>query len=152
MVRPRTEDTSTPEEPNVASFLSDEWMLEAEKIREEFSGQASPPAHKVRMNMVITDCPPEATSEGSVNAHMDTSEGQMQMDKGHLENPELTVTVDYETAKAIFVDQNPQAGMQAFMAGKVKVQGDMTKLMAMQQGAPDPTQQQIAARIKEITD
>ena len=33
---------------------------------------------------------------------------------------------------------NPQAGMQAFMAGKIKVQGDMTKLMAMQQGAPDP--------------
>ena len=28
--------------------------------------------------------------------------------------------------------------MQAFMAGKIKVQGDMTKLMAMQQGAPDP--------------
>ncbi len=136
----------------MAKFLSDEWMTEAEKIRSEFEGQGSPPAHKVRMNMVITDCPPEASADGTVNAHMDSSEGQMQMDKGHLENPELTVTVDYETAKAIFVDQNPQAGMQAFMAGKVKVQGDMTKLMAMQQGVPDPTQQQIAARIKEITD
>ena len=29
---------------------------------------------------------------------------------------------------------NQQAGMQAFMAGKVKVQGDMTKLMMSQQG------------------
>ena len=55
------------------------------------------------------------------------------MDLGHLEDPDLTVTVDWTTAKAIFVEQNPQAGMQAFMAGKVKVQGDMTKLMAMQQ-------------------
>ena len=27
---------------------------------------------------------------------------------------------------------NPQAGMQAFMEGKVKVQGDLTKLMAAQ--------------------
>ena len=67
-------------------------------------------------------------------------------------NPDLTVTLDYETAKAIIVDQNPQAGMQAFMAGKIKVQGDMTKLMAMQSGAPDPTQQKIAERIKEITE
>jgi hypothetical protein len=37
------------------------------------------------------------------------------------------------------------------MAGKIKVQGDMTKLMAMQQGTPDPAQAEIAAKIKEIT-
>ena len=75
----------------------------------------------------------------------------MEMDKGHLDDAEVTVTVDYATAKAIFVDQNPQAGMQAFMAGKIKVQGDMTKLMAMGQSAPDPSAMEIAARIKEIT-
>ncbi len=83
---------------------------------------------------------------------MDTTDGEIKMDLGHLENPELTVTLDYDTAKAIFVEQNPQAGMQAFMAGKIKVQGDMTKLMAMQQGAPDPTAVAVAAKIKEITD
>ena len=41
--------------------------------------------------------------------------------------------------------------MQAFMAGKIKVQGDMTKMMALQSGAPDPTAEEIAAKIKEIT-
>ena len=56
-----------------------------------------------------------------------------------------------DAAKAILVDGNPQAGMQAFMAGKIKVQGDMTKMMAMQSGAPDPVQTEIAAKIKEIT-
>jgi hypothetical protein len=127
-------------------------MDEAKKIREEFEGQSSPSPHQVRMNMVITDTPDGVGTDSTVTAHMDSSDGQMKMDVGHLDNPELTVTVDYETAKAIFVDQNPQAGMQAFMAGKVKVQGDMTKLMAMQQGAPDEAQQKIAARIKEITD
>jgi len=39
-----------------------------------------------------------------------------------------------ETARAVFVDANPQAGMQAFMSGKVRVQGDMTKLMMAQSG------------------
>lgn len=130
-------------------FLSDEWMDEARKIREEFAGKGSPPAHAVRMNQIITDVP---FGDGSINAHIDTSGGELEMDMGHLDNPDLTVTLDYETAKAILVDQNPQAGMQAFMAGKIKVQGDMTKLMAMQSGTPDPSAQEVANRIKEITE
>jgi putative sterol carrier protein len=129
-------------------FLSDEWLEAAKKIREESAGDATPPAHSVRMNQVITDVP---FGEGTINAHMDTSGGEMQMDTGHLENPDLTVTLDYATAKAILVDGNPQAGMQAFMAGKIKVQGDMTKMMAMQQGTPDPNQAEIAKKIQEIT-
>jgi putative sterol carrier protein len=42
--------------------------------------------------------------------------------------------------------------MQAFMAGKIKVQGDMTKLMAMQSATPDATAQEIAGRLQAITD
>ena len=132
-------------------FLSDEWMEEAHKIREEFEGTGSPPPHQVRMNMVITEAP-EDVRPSPIEAHMDTTSGELQMDLGHLDTPDLTVTLDYVTAKAIFVEQNPQAGMQAFMAGKIKVQGDMTKLMAMQQGAPDPAALQVAAKIKDITE
>lgn len=130
------------------AFLSDEWLAAAKNIREEYAGKSSPPAHAVRMNQIITEVP---FGDGSIDAHLDTSGGEMQMDMGHLENPDLTVTLDYVTAKAILVDGNPQAGMQAFMAGKIKVQGDMTKMMAMQSGTPDPTQAEIAAKIKEIT-
>ena len=130
------------------AFLSDEWLEAAKAIREEYAGQSSPPAHAVRMNQIITEVP---FGDGSIDAHLDTSGGEMQMDMGHLENPDLTVTLDYVTAKAILVDGNPQAGMQAFMAGKIKVQGDMTKMMAMQSGTPDPTQAEIAAKIKAIT-
>jgi putative sterol carrier protein len=130
-------------------FLSEEWLEAAKKIREEYAGRSAPPAHAVRMNQIITDVP---FGDGTIDAHMDTSGGDLEMDTGHLENPDLTVTLDYATAQAILVDGNPQAGMQAFMAGKIKVQGDMTKLMAMQQGTPDPVQAEIAAKIKEITE
>lgn len=130
-------------------FLSEEWMTAAKKVREEYRGKTAAPAHSVRMNQIITDVP---FGEGTVNSHMDTSSGEVEMDTGHLENADVTVTLDYETAKAIFVDANPQAGMQAFMAGKIKVMGDMTKLMAMQQTSPDPTTLEIAGRIKEITE
>ena len=115
---------------------------EAKKIREEYRGKTQPTAHQVKMNQIITDVP---FGDGTIDAHMDTSSGDMEMDTGHLENPDVTVTLDYATAKAIFVDGNPQAGMQAFMAGKIKVQGDMTKLMAMQQASPDPVAAEIAA-------
>lgn len=129
-------------------FLTPEWIEAAKKIRDEAGSPASPPAHTIRMNQVITDAP---FTDEQIKVYMDTSGGELDLDLGELENPDLTVTVDWTTAKAIFVEQNPQAGMQAFMAGKVKVQGDMTKLMAMQQSAPDPAAQEIADKIQEMT-
>jgi hypothetical protein len=125
-------------------------MDEARKIREEYRGKTPPVAHTVKMNQIITDVP---FGDGTIEAHMDTSSGEMEMDKGHIEGADVKVTVDYATAKAIFVDGNPQAGMQAFMAGKIKVEGDMTKLMAMGQGpaATDATAQELQSKIKEIT-
>ena len=131
------------------AFLSDEWMDAAKAIREEYAGKSTAAPQKMKMNQVITEVP---FGEGTINAHMDTSSGEMEMDLGHIDDAEVTVTIDYATAKAIFVDNNPQAGMQAFMAGKIKVQGDMTKLMAMQSSAPDPTAVEVAAKIKEITE
>jgi putative sterol carrier protein len=130
-------------------FLSEEWVAAAHDVREEFKGKVAPPAHKVKMNLVITEVP---HGEGTVNAHMDTSGDEMVMELGHTEGEDLTVTVDYLTAKAIFIDGNPQAGMQAFMAGKIKVQGDMTKLMAMQSGVVDPAAAEVAAKIAESTE
>src|SRR2546423_2473805 len=132
-------------------FLTDEWMAEARKVREEYRGKTQPTAHTVKMNQIITDVP---FGDGTVNAYMDTSSGELEMETGHIDNPDVTVTLDYETAKAIFVDQNPQAGMQAFMAGKIKVQGDMTKLMAMQSAAPAEgadVAAELAKRIADIT-
>ena len=132
------------------AFLSEDWVAAANKIREGVDTPA--PAHKVKMNLVITEVPEGVGSGGDINAHMDTSEGELKMELGHTTGEDLTVTVDYATAKAIFVDGNPQAGMQAFMAGKIKVQGDMTKLMAMQSGPVDPSAAEVAKQIAEITE
>ncbi len=132
-------------------FLSEEWIAEVRRIGDEAraeGGSAQIP-HQVKMNQVITEVP---FGGGTIEAHMDTSSGEMQMEMGHLPDPDLTVTLDYATAKAIFVDGNPQAGMQAFMAGKVKVQGDMTKLMAMQATPPDARAQEFAAKVRDITE
>jgi len=128
-------------------FLSDEWVAEARRIRAELGGGGSVP-HQVRMNLVISEVP---FGDGPVQAHLDTSNGQVELDLGHLDPADLTVTVDYATAKAILIDGNPQAGMQAFMAGKIKVEGDMAKLMALQTVSPDPAASELAQRLKQIT-
>jgi len=129
-------------------FLSPEWVEAAKKIQEESDAPEGGGAHAVKMNLVVTEVP---FSDADIDAHMDTSAGDTKMDLGHMEGPDLTVTVDWATAKAIFIDGNPQAGMQAFMAGKIKVQGDMTKLMMMQQATPDPAAAEIQGKIKAIT-
>jgi hypothetical protein len=133
-------------------FLSEEWIAEARKIRADSDGPppGAAPA-TVRMNQVITDVPFGA---GRLDAHLDTSSGTLEMETGHLENPDVTVTLDYETAKAIFVDGTLEAGMKAFMDGKVRVQGDMAKLIAaLQQLAPPDADavNQAQARIRDIT-
>ena len=38
-------------------FLSDEWVDEARKIRQEYDGRAGTMTHQMRMNLVITDVP-----------------------------------------------------------------------------------------------
>ncbi len=132
-------------------FLSDDWITEARNIREELRSSEQPVANPVRMNQVITDVP---FGEGTINAHIDTSSGGLDMDLGHLEVADVTVSLDYETAKAVFVDGTREAGMQAFMAGKVRVQGDLTKLIValQEQASPlTPDAVLIATRIKEIT-
>ncbi|MDQ3898121.1 MAG: SCP2 sterol-binding domain-containing protein [Actinomycetota bacterium] len=136
-------------------FLSDEWIAEARKIRADMAdaeAEAGTTAAAVRMNQVITDVP---FGSGRLDAHLDTSSGTLEMETGHLENPDVTVTLDYETAKAIFVDGTLEAGMKAFMEGKVRVQGDMAKLIAgLQQLAPpdEGAVDQAQARIREITE
>jgi hypothetical protein len=129
-------------------FLSDEWLAEARSIRAEFDGKGSAISHSIRMNLVVGAVP---FGEGTVEAHVDTSGGELVLDTGHIDPVDLKVSLDYDVAKAILVESNPQAGIQAFMSGKIKVEGDIAKLMALQSITPDPTAVEIAARILAMT-
>jgi len=130
-------------------FLSDEWMDAAKAIREKYADQTTKVTTSIRMNQVITDVP---FGDGTIMLFLDTSSGDVVMSHGELDTPDLTLTTDYATARAIFVEQDQAAGMQAFMAGKIKVQGDMMKMMAMQTSMPqDEIAKTIATEIKDIT-
>lgn len=131
-------------------FLSDEWMAEAKAIRAKYEGQTAKVTQSIRINQVISESP--FGEDGVIKSYLDTSSGDVVMDIGELDGPDCTISTDYATAKKLFVDQDQAAAMQAFMGGKIKVQGDMMKMMALQTAMPtDDASKAIAEEIKGIT-
>lgn len=110
------------------TFLSPSWFEAIAAILADHGGVQIPAHAEAKVNLVVTDTP----FDSDVEFHMGSEGGQAMFGPGHLDIADVTLTTDYVTAAEVFVGGNPQAGMQAFMAGKVRVQGDMSKLMASQ--------------------
>jgi putative sterol carrier protein len=124
-------------------FLSDEWFAEAKKIRDEANlPPASGPAADMKLNIVVTGAP-----GGDKEVHVLGGE----FGEGLLADAPTKLTVPYEVAKKTFIDNDQQAGMQAFMQGQIKVEGDMSKLMAMQTQQPSAEQAELQKKIAAIT-
>ncbi len=132
-------------------FLSDEWFEAAESLREKYADRLPEPVIEVRINQVITDVP---FGDGTVYAYIDTTGGAAVLELGELDEADAVVTTDYETARIFIVDQDPALAMQAFLSGKVIVQGDMMKLMAAQAQAAQTESEaalELAAELRDIT-
>ena len=121
-------------------FLSDPWFDAADKLIQEHQ-TAAPPTNLV-MNLEVAD------GDQTVKFFMGSKDGDVLFGKGTAEGADLTMSTDIDTARAVFVSGDQQAGMQAFMAGKVRVQGDMTKLMMQGSSGGNPA---LTAALQEIT-
>lgn len=108
-------------------FLSEEWastMTEALNSSEEFKKAAS--GQQVKLQQVVTDTP----EGGEAKYYFTLDGGNAQVGLGEVADPEATITQNYETAVAIVKEElNAQ---NAFMQGKLKVSGNMMKLMQLQ--------------------
>jgi hypothetical protein len=124
------------------TFLSDDWFEAVEGLRDE-APEPAPAMKDLKLNIVVAGGP-----DGDREIHMAAG----QFEQGLVEGAPTKLTVPYDVAKSMFIDGNQQAGMQAFMSGQIKVEGDMTKLMAMQAGGA-PTAEQVAfqTKIKDLT-
>jgi hypothetical protein len=131
-------------------FLSDPWVTAAHRIHDEFRGRTPAVTSAVRVNLVLDDVPFGA---GRIDAHVDTTTGELAIDLGHLTSPDVTLTLGYGTAKAILVDGDATAAMKAFVSGQIDVRGDVTKLLALQAllATADPVAAELTARIRAIT-
>jgi hypothetical protein len=131
------------------AFLSPEWIEAARALQSEHAASLEPPALPVRMNLVVEDVP---FGEPTLDAHLDTSSGTVELDLGHLGAADVKVSLDYPTAKKIIVDGDGQAAMQAFMGGKIRVEGDITKLLAFQATPVSGSSIEAAEQIRAITE
>jgi hypothetical protein len=119
-------------------FLSEEWFTAVEALRPD---APEPPA-------AIKDLVINLTVTGTPNGDQ-----ELRLDRGHGGGAPTTMTVPYDVAKQLFIQNDQAAAMQAFMTGKIKVTGDMTKLMAMQAaGPPTAEQQAFSQKLLELTD
>ncbi len=125
-------------------FLSDGWFEEAERIRAEINPPVPELIQDLVINLVVKDGP-----DGDVEAKLEAG----RFAKGLADEAPTKLTVPYDVAKKMFIEQDPQASMQAFMSGQIQVEGDMTKLMVMQAAGPASEEaKQLQARIKQMTE
>ena len=125
-------------------FLSDDWFTAARVIREE-AGEIGPPGgNEITLNVTVVEGP-----MGDTEMHLANG----QFDRGHVDDAPTKATVPYDVARHLFVDGNPQAAMQAFMGGQLRIEGDISKIMAVQGAAmsPSPEQLKLQERLREIT-
>lgn len=131
------------------AFLSPEWIEAARAVQNEHATSVEPPALAVRMNLVVEDVP---FGEPTLDAHLDTSSGAVELDLGHLGAADVKVSLDYPTAKRIIVDGDGQAAMQAFVGGRIRVEGDITKLLAFQATPASGPAMAAAEQIRAFTE
>ena len=108
-------------------FQSEEWakeMTNALQANEDVSKAAK--GQDTAVQFVTTDAP----GGGENKTYFKIVEGVPEVGFGEVENPEATISQTYETACAI--DRGELNTQNAFMQGKIKIQGNLMKMMQLQ--------------------
>ena len=122
-------------------FLSDEWFTKVDELRNAAGELNIPDAlQTIVINVKVDD--------GKQELHMKGGE----FHPGQAADASATLSLSKDLAKKIFIENDSQAGMQAFMSGELKVDGDVTKIMELQTVQPSDEQKALLKQIKEITE
>lgn len=124
-------------------WLTQEWM-DAQK--ELAADQPERPGASARMQYVVTGGP-----DGDIRFYWVLENGRLVENAlGTLDDPELTLTQSYEDA--LKVQKGELDAQAAFMQGRVKVEGNMAKLMALLPITSSPEYRELQDRIRAMTE
>jgi len=124
------------------AFLSDEWFAAVDALVAKAGDLDIPPAMKAaEINVTVS------TAGG--DRHVYIKNGLLS--RGHHPTAPTSIVLDEPLARRIFVEADTAAGIQAFLAGEIKVEGDLAKLVAMQMEEPSAKQKALAREIAAIT-
>jgi putative sterol carrier protein len=108
-------------------FLSEEWakaITDALNSSEDFKRAAT--AQQAKLQQVVTGMPDGA----DVKYYFKLDNGSAEVAMGELADAEATISQSYDTAVAI--NKQELNAQNAFMQGKLKISGNMMKLMQLQ--------------------
>jgi len=106
-------------------FLTDEWAAAAQEAMNADAGfVAAIGTNTARLQQVVT------TPDGEKRYYVKLESGAAEVAMGDIDNPDATITQDYDTAKGISTGE--LSAVSAYMTGKLRVTGDLMKLMTMQ--------------------
>lgn len=106
-------------------FLSDEWAQQVtEKLNASDQFQQAAGGQSAKLQQVVN------TPDGETRYYFKLEDGTAEVALGELDGAEATITQDYDTAVALSKSElSPTA---AYMSGKIKVSGDLMRLMQLQ--------------------
>ena len=123
-------------------FLTDEWFDHVDALIAA-AGDLQIPAPMKAAEINVTVISPAGETKLFMKDGLFT--------RGHNPGATTSLTLQSELARKIFVDADQAAGVQGFLTGEIKVDGDLAKLVAMQTTEPSDPQKALSKRIAEIT-
>lgn len=124
-------------------FLTQEWL---DKGRELAESQPERPGASARMQYVVTGAP-----DGDVKYYWVLENGKLLEAKvGEMEDPEVTLTQTYDDA--LKIQKGELDANAAFMQGRIKVTGNMAKLMSLLPLTNAPEYKQLQTEIQAVTE
>ena len=127
----------------MAKYLTQEWMDRAKELAQDFP---ETPGATVRMQQVVTGAP-----DGDVKYYTVIENGKtLEQNVGEDAQADVTLTNTYDDAVKIMkgdLDANA-----AFMQGRVKVTGNMAKIMALMPLTNKPEYKEIQEKLRSETE
>ena len=106
-------------------FLTEEWATASQDAMNADAGFVGAiGGQTARLQQVVT------SPDGDVHYYVKLEDGKAEVSIGDIENPDATISQDYDTAKGISTGE--LSAVAAYMSGKLRVQGNLMKLMTMQ--------------------
>ncbi len=124
-------------------WLTQEWLDEERRLAES---QPERPGASTRMQYVVTGGP-----DGEVRYYWILENGKLlDSQLGDLNDSEVTLTTNYDDAMK--VQQGELDANAAFMQGRIKVTGNMAKLMALLPITNSPEYKQFQEELRQVTE